>query len=103
MNRYLPVNIYRTTAYGDCSLGGVTCVDNDLVVPCPDGHLTEEDVARHGYIKLEVGEAGGVMHFRPEGETGWTMAGGNFVYTPDSRFSRLYGNRPVSVHDRVED
>lgn len=28
-----------------------------------------------------------------------SMAGGNFVYTSDSRFP---GNSPISVHDRVE-
>ena len=30
----------------------------------------------------------------------WSMAGGNFVYTSDSRFP---SEAPISVHDRVED
>jgi hypothetical protein len=29
----------------------------------------------------------------------WTMFGGNFVYTSDSRFP---SNSPIAVHDRVE-
>ena len=29
----------------------------------------------------------------------WFMAGGNFIYTSDSRFPNKY---PISIHDRVE-
>jgi len=98
---YLPVNVYTNGT--DCTNNGVTYTDPDkLVVPCEDGFLTEEDVVRCGYIKLEVGEAGGQMHLKPVGLGGWTMMGGNFVYSGDSRFGRTYGHHPISVHDRVE-
>jgi len=101
--RYLPVSVYSNNSYGDCSNNGVTFTNPDnLVVPCSDGFLTEVDVATNGYIKLEVGEAGNLMHFKPVGLEGWTMMGGNFVYSSDSRFIRTYGPRPISVHDRVE-
>lgn len=100
--RYLPVEVYRTKGR-DCTLGGVTCNDlNYLVVPCADGHITEEDVVSRGYIVLVPGEKGGCANFVPEGVEGWSMFGGNFVYTSDSRFSRVYGNQPVAVHDRFE-
>ena len=100
---YLPVSVYRT-AGTDCTNRGVTSNDdNYLVVPCPNGHIKEEDVKTRGYVKLEVGTAGGVAHFKPENVIpGSNMAGGNFVYSCDSRFSRAYGHAPVSVHDRVE-
>ena len=34
----------------------------------------------------------------------WHMAGGNFVYSCDSRYREVTGiHYPISVHDRVED
>ena len=100
--RYLPVSVYRS-AGADCSLNGVTSNDyNYLVVPCADGHVTEENVAERGYIVLVPGEKGGEANFVPAGAEGWSMMGGNFVYSCDSRFSRAYGHAPVAVHDRFE-
>jgi len=99
---YLPVDVYKNTDGYDCSLNGVTNQNLKLVVPCPNGHITQEQVDEHGYTVLVVGEAGGVKHFKPVTKK-WTMFGGNFVYTSDSRFRELYGNAPVKVHDRIED
>jgi hypothetical protein len=102
--KYLPVNIYRTDGT-DCTNRGVTSefARRTLVVPCPNGHISEDDVRIRGYVKLEVGTAGGATHFKPEGvKPGSNMHGGNFVYTSDSRFRRMYGHAPVAVHDRVE-
>ena len=100
---YLPVDVYRS-AGSDCSLNGVTSIEGvKLVVPCADGHITEDNVADFGYTKLVAGEKGGRINFVPENtENRWTMFGGNFVYTSDSRFSRAYGSAPVHVHDRIE-
>jgi hypothetical protein len=43
------------------------------------------------------------LHVEPinydENNKPWFMAGGNFVYTSDSRFPNKY---PISIHDRVE-
>lgn len=108
---YLPVNVYaiRTNSdimSGDCSNRGVTLTDPDrLVVPCPDGHITEADVEARGYIVLEPMKpafAGCPVRFKPRGITGLTMSGGNYVHTSDSRFRKQYGWHPISVHDRVE-
>ena len=102
MNRYLPVSVYRSPG-SDCSLSGITSTDDPyLVVPCHDGHITEDDVADRGYSVLIPGTKGGALNFVPEGVEGWSMFGGNFVYTSDSRFSRLYGHSPIAVHDRFE-
>lgn len=101
--RYLPVSVYRDKGT-DCTNGGVTSPRFDIymVVPCPDGHITREDVDTRGYLILEPRELGGVTNLVPAGLEGWKMFGGNFVYTSDSRFSRVYGHAPVAVHDRVE-
>ena len=51
---YLPVSVYRDLEIGDCTNGGVTSnPDNYFVVPCEDGHVTEEIVEKRGYIVLE--------------------------------------------------
>ena len=101
--RYLPVNVYRSDL-GDCTNGGVTADPNNLfVVPCEDGFMTEEGLAdRHDVVFLEPAEIQGSLYFKPRSIKGHSMAGGNFVYTSDSRFSRTYSNQPVRVHDRVE-
>lgn len=105
---YLPVSVYSNKEFDDCdcTLGGVTVVYRDkLVVPCETGHLTEEDINSWEYIVLEPMEPafqGCPVRFKARGETRWAMAGGNFVYTTDSRFSETYGPAPVSVHDRIE-
>ncbi len=99
---YLPVTVYRNDG-PDSTLGGVTSeYGSCLVVPCSDGHITEDDIANHDYVVLNVGEKGGEINFTPAGLSGWTMFGGNFVFSNDSRYSRLYGHRPIAVHDRQE-
>lgn len=102
---YLPVNVYSHADpfFGDCTNGGVTVTHTTkLVVPCEDGHITEEDVKERGYVKLVWDQILNCPNFKPEGVEGWLMMGGNFVYSSDGRFSRKYGNQPIQVHDRLE-
>lgn len=104
---YIFVNVYRNTSYSDSSLDGVTSDDTaTLVVPALNGNITDEDVDRQGYVVLDPIEPafnGCPVRFKVRGnDERWCMAGGNFVYTSDSRFSETYGYGPVSVHDRIE-
>ena len=99
--RYLPVNVYTNDAFGDCSNSGVTArMPERLVVPCEDGHISEEDVVDRGYVVLELGTILDSKHFKVPGTRG--MFGGNFVYSSDSRFGKAYGRQPIHVHDRIE-
>ena len=102
---YLPVDVYRS-AGPDCSLNGVTATDGyQLVVPCEDGHISDEDIdnSTRSIVILEAGCILGRPHFKPQTTGSYhAMFGGNFVYTSDSRFSRKYGGQPVQVHDRFE-
>ena len=103
---YLPVNVLRNTDMSDTSLNGVTATDAyRLLVPCEDGHVTEEDIdnSNRPVVILEYGEILGSPHFKPQTDGHHhSMFGGNFVYTSDSRFSRKYGKQPIAVHDRFE-
>ena len=100
---YLPVNVYTNNAFSDSSNGGVTArMPERLVVPCEDGHISEEDVEKRGYTVLEPGVILNTLHVKPRGLKGHSMFGGNFIYTSDSRFGKAYGRHPIAVHDRQE-
>jgi len=100
---YLPVTVYNPS-FGNCSNNGVTVTHQDkLVVPCPDGHVTQADVDDHGYVVLDIEhKAPGYTSFKPRGDKRWLMMGGAFVYSSDSRFGRHYSRHPIPVHDRYE-
>ena len=100
---YLPVTVYNPT-FGNCSNKGVTVThESKLVVPCERGHVTQEDVDKNGYVVLELQrKSADYACFKPKGDDRWLMAGGAFVYTSDSRFSKQYGSYPIPVHDRYE-
>lgn len=103
---YISVNVYKN-GNGDCSNGGVTSdPSNTLVVAVNGGNISAEEVEEYGYIELvplEPAYPGCPLRFGVKGlEKNGTMFGGNFVYSSDGRFSRAWGNYPISVHDRVE-
>lgn len=108
---YISVSVYRDDSIGDCTLLGVTSRARNLslFVPHPRGNftlaeLTEDHDWRQTKCILEVippAFPGCTLRFKPRGETRWTMAGGNYVGTCDSRYSELY-RYPCSVHDRIE-
>lgn len=109
----LLISIYRTGAYGDCTNGGVSSKANKALVVGP-GIPEIFDAGDRPVLRLEANRGTGTARLVPVGETGWTMMGGNFGYTSDSRFSEavraIYqANCPgadfygaVPIHDRVE-
>ncbi|URC15294.1 hypothetical protein GD1_170 [Paraglaciecola Antarctic GD virus 1] len=105
MKKYLRVFVYANDL-GDSTNGGVSFTHKDkIVVPCERGNITEADVEDMDLAVLELKPsviAGYSPHFIPDGETRWTMFGGNFVYTSDSRFKKEYGDSPVKIFDRIE-
>ena len=108
--KYLPVSVLSTKSDGmagnDSTNGGVSSTHYDkLCVPVEDGYLTLDDVTERGYIILELQKpaiAGAPGQFVPKGESAWTMFGGNYITTSDSRFRKAYGWSPIAIHDRVE-
>jgi len=99
---YLTVEVYRSAGI-DCTNNGVTSDEsNMMVVPCVSGPITAEQAELNEYVILVPGTAGNRMHLKPEGVGRHTMFGGNFVYSSDSRFKENYGNKPIHVHDRIE-
>lgn len=98
---YLGVDVYKCIGGYDCTNGGVTSREGHFFIECVDGPWTEDDLANRGTAAtiLVEGKAGNRTYLKPKGEVEYTMFGGNFVYSSDSRFPY---DRPVHVHDRVE-
>lgn len=104
MKRYLHVNVLSVVGFPDTTNNGVTHTHpNNLVVECERGNLTEESVKQFGYVVLKLETKGnGYKCYVPANNSGkYFMAGGNFVYSSDSRFREI-NQYPVPVHDRAE-
>lgn len=109
--RYVSVSVLRYEV--DCTNGGVSSSDNhghpSFFAPCPEGNFLREDLegtdpTKRFTVILEVippAFPGCAYRFKVAGETRRPMAGGNFIFTSDSRFSEAYG-QPISLHDRHE-
>jgi len=105
----LIISVYKDSSPSyDCTCDGVTNRFNRLCVTNVDGPFNpSEDCPA---VKLVEGALPNTVRIVPEecGES-WTMFGGNYASTSDSRFgeavekiigTRFYG--AVAVHDRVE-
>jgi len=93
---------------GDCSNNGLTSKVNNVDLY---SEVTESDyealesldddvlvlVKRGSFMGRQLGDIAVPFSILKSGRH--SMAGGNFVYTSDSRFP---GDAPISVHDRVE-
>jgi len=100
----LAVTVYRYTT--DCTNGGITAkVDRIILVGegIPEVFEVKENAI---YLKLVRRDLWGkeYLHAEPVGQTKkdiGDMAGGNFIYSSDSRFRKINAY-PIPVHDRSE-
>lgn len=105
----LIVSVYKDADSNyDCTMNGVTSRFTKMCVTNVDGPFDPSDDCPA--VKLVEGNLPGTAKIVPEECEGkWSMFGGNYAATSDSRFSeaiesivggRFYG--AVPVHDRVE-
>lgn len=108
----LHVSILRSDT--DCTGGGVTNAvrgaTQALLLGIEDGIYDEADalraLARGTPVLVVVRRQFGSETYvtaKPWGEERHTMAGGNFVYSHDSRYRSSVCQYPISVHDRIDD
>lgn len=109
--RGMLVNIYRT-AGGDCTNGGVSATADKALVVGPG--IPEIFAANELPVLVLAPGLGGFKTARLvplvlQQAKRWTMFGGNFAYTSDSRFAEavraIAGGSfcgAVPIHDRVE-
>ena len=105
--RALPVSVYRDNYLGDCTNNGITSrydrvylvgegvegfYEIDLDNPPANVLRLEKRIlfGNEEYLRAVPLQDDGTRH---------RMMGGNFIYTPDSRFPSKY---PIPVHDRYE-
>lgn len=108
--RFLSVLVYKSDSIGDCTNGGVSSTHDKLLIPHPEGYITEDDIAvmrengaKVAILDLEIKNVRGEYRcLKPRGETRWCMMGGNFAYSSDSRFRDLSAY-PLPIHDRIEE
>lgn len=105
----LSIDVFRTPRFGDCTNGGISSRFSELLIVCEDGpRKIDLDNPPENACKMVKRHLFGqdCYHIeplnRPTG-AGW-MAGGNFAYTSDSRFSAMCGKtcNAISIHDRQE-
>jgi hypothetical protein len=107
----ITVDVLYTTSGGrinNCTNGGVTGL-HERVILVPLGATTPDPVlARLPILKVVSRNIGGKTYLHaepidkcPSNRVGY-MAGGNFVYTSDSRYRQFVCEYPISVHDRSE-
>lgn len=104
----LVISIYRSGKY-DCTNGGVSATADEALVVGPGipGIFEAHD---RPVLILKPGNVRGTVKLVPAVAEGkWTMFGGNFAHTSDSRFGdavraivggEFYG--AVAIHDRIE-
>ena len=96
-------NVYRDASGGDCTNGGASSRFKRATLwrgRVPKGS-TSDSIAIFELVETNVsGEP--YPKAVPAGETRWTMFGGNFLWSCDSRFRNEVSERPIPIHDRVE-
>lgn len=100
----MPCTVYRPADFPDCTNGGVTSRASRVLLVGPG----VPEVAEPGNLPvllLDMREGWDHPCLTPlarpsDAGNRWTMFGGNFIYTSDSRFP---SGRPIPVHDRIED
>lgn len=109
---YIRVEIYRASyLHGmDCSNGGISSTGDHVYVSVPRGYIEEDEIKDPERIcVLEKGPFGTIHAVPRDIMSKWTMAGGTYIGTSDSRFTEaceallghtFYGL--VALHDRVE-
>ena len=104
--------VYRTPLGGDCTANGISKDAKCLCLVNVEGPFTPDDETPAALlVKRDAVGNVVIVECTPDGRKreGWSMFGGNFAYTSDSRFSeavqKLSGYKfsfPVSIHDRYE-
>ena len=107
MNKGLICEIYESKDIGNCSNGGISSTNKEVLVVMKEGEgqVFEEDEKRPTVkIVRRIIDGEEYVHAEPinapEG-IGWMM-GGSFIYSCDSRFRNYVNEYPIALHDRQE-
>jgi hypothetical protein len=92
----------------DCSNNGISSKFKDVII-CEEDLLPENCPDNGVYLVKRMLGGKPYYHFVPcklKNDKTWTMAGGTWIYSCDSRFPFVddcpHINHPIALHDRVE-
>ena len=100
----LIAEVFRSSL-GDCTNGGISSTRNTLyILADTKGPFKPEDLRECVCIEWREVCGGQYIDCKPVYfSRRWYMAGGNFLYTSDSRFKEITKSKyPISIHDRYE-
>lgn len=100
----LTAEVYRS-GLGDCTNNGISSHQRNLyILSAQKGPFEPYDIRQCVYIEECEIMSERYVDCKPAFcRKRWYMAGGNFLYTSDSRFKEIAGVRyPISIHDRYE-
>ena len=113
--RALRLDVYRAADGRDCTAGGISGRVRELLVPCAEGPIEyDPQNPPENLCDVRAREVAGVLALRlvPVALLGrWTMFGGNYATTCDSRFGEMLARRfgltfrfagALPIHDRTE-
>lgn len=101
----LMAGVYRDSRLGDCTNNGISAHASDLYILAEQkGPFEPEDIRQCVYIEWRNCCGEQYIDCKPAYfPKRWYMAGGNFLYTSDSRFREITKSKyPISIHDRYE-
>lgn len=121
------INVYRWTL-GDCTNNGISNRNNELLIIGEINSITKEfktfddnlglpnKINFNNEEELKVDNLCLLIRRNLFGENAdyivglkdylsgvWTMMGGNFGYSCDSRYAEIINKLPLPIHDRIED
>lgn len=100
----LTANVFRSDL-GDCTNGGISATRQELyILAKTKGPFEPQDIRECVYIEWREVMGEEYIDCKPAYlPKRWYMAGGNFLYTSDSRFKEITRSKyPISIHDRYE-
>ena len=97
----LSVDVYKFPL-GDCTNGGVSGKFSTLLIPCEDGNVVvDSENLPENFCVVEKRIS--IVPYALKKSGKWTMMGGNFAFTSDSRFKECTESwQPLPIYDRVE-
>lgn len=100
----LTANVFRSDL-GDYTNGGISATRRELYILAETkGPFEPQDIRECVYIEWREVMGEEYIDCKPAYfPKRWYMAGGNFLYTSDSRFKEITRSKyPISIHDRYE-
>lgn len=100
----LTAEVYRSSL-GDCTNNGVSSYARELyILDAQKGPFEPDDIRQCVYIEKREIMGQEYVDCKPAYcRKRWYMAGGNILYTSDSRFKQITGiSYPIAIHDRYE-